>query len=153
MGLSSIIFIILVGLLLLILDFLVIPGIVISIVGVLCMVGGVVATFLQYGTTAGMICLLVTAVVVIGSIVLMMRSKTWRRLQLNTEIDSKMNEFDSTKIQVGATGKSISRLAPMGTGEFDGEVVEVTSTQEFIDVNQGIIITRIDGCKIYVKTL
>lgn len=153
MGLSSIIFIILVGLLLLILDFLVIPGIVISIVGVLCMVGGVVATFLQYGTTAGMICLLVTAVVVIGSIVLMMRSKTWRRLQLNTEIDSKMNEFDSTKIQVGATGKSISRLAPMGTGEFDGEVVEVTSTQEFIDVNQGIIITRIDGCKIYVKPL
>lgn len=153
MGLGSIIFIILVGLLLLILDFLVIPGIVISIVGVLCMVGGVVATFIQYGTTAGMICLLVTAVVVIGSIVLMMRSKTWRRLQLNTEIDSKMNEFDSTKIQVGATGKSISRLAPMGTGEFDGEVVEVTSTQEFIDVNQGIIITRIDGCKIYVKTL
>lgn len=153
MGLSSIIFIILVGLLLLILDFLVIPGIVISIVGVLCMVGGVVATFLQYGTTAGMICLLVTAVVVIGSIVLMMRSKTWRRLQLNTEIDSKMNEFDSTKIQVGATGKSISRLAPMGTGEFDGEVVEVTSTQEFIDVNQEIVITRIDGCKIYVKTL
>lgn len=153
MGLGSIIFIILVGLLLLILDFLVIPGIVISIVGVLCMVGGVVATFLQYGTTAGMICLLVTAVVVIGSIVLMMRSKTWRRLQLNTEIDSKMNEFDSTKIQVGATGKSISRLAPMGTGEFDGEVVEVTSTQEFIDVNQGIIITRIDGCKIYVKPL
>lgn len=153
MGLGSIIFIILVGLLLLILDFLVIPGIVISIVGVLCMVGGVVATFLQYGTTAGMICLLVTAVVVIGSIVLMMRSKTWRRLQLNTEIDSKMNEFDSTKIQVGATGKSISRLAPMGTGEFDGEVVEVTSTQEFIDVNQEIVITRIDGCKIYVKTL
>lgn len=153
MGLGSIIFIILVGLLLLILDFLVIPGIVISIVGVLCMVGGVVATFIQYGTTAGMICLLVTAVVVIGSIVLMMRSKTWRRLQLNTEIDSKMNEFDSTKIQVGATGKSISRLAPMGTGEFDGEVVEVTSTQEFIDVNQGIIITRIDGCKIYVKPL
>lgn len=153
MGLGSIIFIILVGLLLLILDFLVIPGIVISIVGVLCMVGGVVATFIQYGTTAGMICLLVTAVVVIGSIVLMMRSKTWRRLQLNTEIDSKMNEFDSTKIQVGATGKSISRLAPMGTGEFDGEVVEVTSTQEFIDVNQEIVITRIDGCKIYVKTL
>lgn len=153
MGLGSIIFIILVGLLLLILDFLVIPGIVISIVGVLCMVGGVVATFIQYGTTAGMICLLVSAVVVIGSIVLMMRSKTWRRLQLNTEIDSKMNEFDSTKIQVGATGKSISRLAPMGTGEFDGEVVEVTSTQEFIDVNQEIVITRIDGCKIYVKTL
>jgi len=153
MGIGSIIFIILVGLLLMILDFLVIPGIIISIVGVLCMVGGVVATFIQYGSTAGMICLLLTAAIVIVGVVLMMRSKTWRRLQLNTEIDSKMNEVDSTKIQVGVTGKSISRLAPMGTGEFNGEVVEVSSMQDFIDVNQEIVITRIEGSKIYVKTI
>lgn len=153
MGIGSIIFIILVGLLLMILDFLVIPGIIISIVGVLCMVGGVVATFIQYGSTAGMICLLLTAAIVIVGVVLMMRSKTWRRLQLNTEIDSKINEVDSTKIQVGVTGKSISRLAPMGTGEFNGEVVEVSSVQDFIDVNKEIVITRIEGSKIYVKTI
>lgn len=153
MGIGSIIFIIIVGLLLLILDFLVIPGIIMSILGAACMVGGVVATFVSYGSTAGFICLLATFLVTIGGIVLMLRSKTWKRLQLNTEIDSKMNEVDGTKIQIGNTGRTISRLAPMGNGDFNGEVVEVTSTQDFIDVNTPIVITKIDGNKIYVKPL
>lgn len=151
MGWLSIIFIILVGILLMILDFLVIPGGVVAIIGVLGMVAGVVAAFIQYGTLAGFLTLLVTALFTIGSFVLMMRTKTWRKLQLNTRIDSKMNEFDPQKIHVGMTGRALSRLAPMGTGEFDGEVVEVSSPQDFIEVDTEIEITRIDGGKIYVK--
>ena len=54
MAWGSIIFIILVGILLMILDFLVIPGGVVAIFGVLCMIGGVVASFVQYGATAGL---------------------------------------------------------------------------------------------------
>ncbi len=151
MGWGSIIFIILVGILLMILDFLVIPGGVVAIVGVLCMVGGVAVSFVQYGTTAGFLCLLATAVLVIGSFVLMMRSRTWRRLQLNTQIDSKMNEVDLTKVQVGMTGRAISRIAPMGSGQFGDVVVEVTSQYEFIDVDTEIEITKIESSKIFVK--
>ena len=151
MGWGSIIFIILVGILLMILDFLVIPGGVVAIVGVLCMIGGVVFSFIQYGTTPGLVCILLTAVATIGSFVLMMRTKTWRKLQLHTRIDSKMNEIDESKVKVGMVGKAISRLAPMGTGQFDDEVVEVTSLQDFIDVNVEIEITKIEANKVYVK--
>lgn len=151
MAWGSIIFIILVGILLMVLDFLVIPGGVVAIFGVLCMIGGVVASFIQYGATAGVICLLVTAVVTIGSFVLMMRTKTWRRLQLKTEIDGKMNDVDLEKVKVGMTGVSLSRLAPMGTGQFGDEIVEVSSTQEFIEVDTEIEIVKIDGGKVIVK--
>lgn len=151
MGWFSIIFIILIGILLMILDFLVIPGGVVAFIGVLCMVAGVVASYVQYGMVAGTVTLVLTAVFTIGCFVLMMRTKTWKRLQLNTRIDSKMNEVDSSKVKVGATGKAISRLAPMGTGEFDGEVVEVSSPQDFIEVDTEIEITRIEGGKVYVK--
>lgn len=151
MGWGSIIFIIVVGIMLMILDFLVIPGGVVAIIGVLCMIGGVVASFIQYGTTAGMICLVLTAVLTIGSFVLMMRTKTWRKLQLNTRIDGKMNEVDETKVHVGMSGKAISRLAPMGMGKFDDAVVEVTSQQDFIDVNSEIEITKIEASKVFVK--
>ncbi len=151
MGWFSIIFIIMIGILLMILDFLVIPGGVVAIIGVLCMVAGVVASFMQYGPLAGFLTLLCTAVFTIGCFVLMMRSKTWKRLQLNTRIDSKMNEVDADKIKVGMTGKAISRLAPMGTGEFDGEMVEVSSPQDFIEVDTEIEITRVEGGKVYVK--
>lgn len=149
----SIIFIIIVGMLLMVLDFLVIPGGVVAIVGVLCMVGGVVASFVQFGTTAGVICLLGTAVFIIASFVLMMRTKTWRKLQLNTHIDGKMNEVDGNKIQVGMVGVAVSRLAPMGTGRFGDELVEVSSTQDFIEVNSEIEIIRIDGGKIFVQLI
>lgn len=151
MGWFSIIFIILIGILLMILDFLVIPGGVVAIIGVLCMVAGVVASYVQYGMVAGTATLVLTAVFTIGCFVLMMRTKTWRKLQLDTRIDSKMNEVDPQKIHVGMTGKAISRLAPMGTGEFDGEVVEVSSPQDFIEVDAEIEITRIEGGKIFVK--
>ena len=82
-----------------------------------------------------------------------MRTKTWRKLQLNTRIDSKMNEFDPQKVHVGMQGKAISRLAPMGTGEFDGAVVEVSSPQDFIEVDTEIEITRIEGGKVFVKPI
>lgn len=151
MAWGSIIFIILVGILLMILDFLVIPGGVVAIFGVLCMIGGVVASFVQYGATAGVICLFVTAAVTIASFVLMMRTKTWRRLQLKTEIDGKMNDVDPEKVQVGMTGVAISRLAPMGTGQFGSEIVEVSSIQDFIEVDTEIEIVKIEGGKITVK--
>lgn len=149
MGWIGIIFLVLLGIALLLLDLLVIPGVVISIVGILCMTGGVVAAFLQHGTVAGIITLAATALLLIVAFVLILHSKVWRRLQLNTQIDGKMNKIDS-KITVGMTGKAISRLAPMGTGQFGDETVEVSSPQDFVDADTDIVITKIEGNKIIV---
>lgn len=148
---STIIFIILVGILLMLLDFLVIPGGFVAIFGVLCIVGGIVAAFVSYGTTAGMLTLLGTAILILVSFVLMMRTKTWRKLQLKTEIDGRMNEVDPQKVQVGMVGKAVSRLAPMGTGMFGDELVEVSSVQDFIEANTEIEIVKIEANKIIVK--
>lgn len=148
---STIIFIILVGILLMLLDFLVIPGGFVAIFGVLCIIGGIVAAFVSYGTTAGMLTLLGTAILILVSFVLMMRSKTWRKLQLKTEIDGRMNEVDPQKVQVGMEGKAVSRLAPMGTGMFGDELVEVSSVQDFIEANTEIEIVKIEANKIIVK--
>ena len=53
MGYISLILLILLGIVLMILDFLVIPGGVVAIIGVLCMIGGVVTAFVQFGATVG----------------------------------------------------------------------------------------------------
>lgn len=151
MGWGSIIFIIVVGILLMILDFLVIPGGFVAIIGVLCMVGGIVTTFIQYGTTAGFMMILATAALTLASFYLMMRTKTWRKLQLKTEIDSRMNVVNPDSVQVGMIGKAISRLAPMGTGQFGDEFVEVSSLQDFIEVGTEIEIVKIEANKVIVK--
>lgn len=151
MGYISIILLILLGIILMILDFLVIPGGVVAIIGVLCMAGGVITAFVQFGTTVGFLTLVLAAILTILFFVLMMRSKTWRRLQLKTKIDSKMNEVDETKLTVGTEGVAISRLAPTGTGLFDDTEAEVVSMQGFIDEKTPIVIHKIEGSKIIVE--
>ncbi|MBQ6155438.1 MAG: NfeD family protein [Bacteroidales bacterium] len=151
MGYISLILLILLGIVLMILDFLVIPGGVVAILGVLCMIGGVVTSFVQFGTTVGILTLVLTAVVTLGSFWLMMRTKTWRKLQLKTQIDSKMNEIDESKLAEGMEGVAVSRLAPTGTGLFGDTEAEVVSMQGFIDQNTPIVIRKIEGSKIIVE--
>ncbi len=151
MGYISLILLILLGIVLMILDFLVIPGGVVAIIGVLCMIGGVITAFVQFGTTVGFLTLVLTAILTILCFWLMMRSKTWRRLQLKTKIDSKMNEVDESRLTVGTKGVAISRLAPTGTGLFGDMEVEVVSLQGFIDENTPIVIHKIEGSKVIVE--
>jgi membrane-bound ClpP family serine protease len=69
---------------------------------------------------------------------------------LETEIDSKVNVPDKN-IVVGMEGKTISRLAPGGKAIFETSAEEVFSQQEFIDENQQVVVTKIEGNKIIVK--
>ena len=151
MNWGLIISLIVLGLLSLVLDILVIPGGVVGIFGCVMMLAGIIISYAQYGAVAGNITLLSTLVLATVTAVMMLRSKTWKKLMLKTNIDSKMNEVDERKISVGMTGVAISRLAPSGTGKFGDELVEVHSFNDFIDVNSEIVIIKIDGGKIIVK--
>lgn len=151
MNIGIIIALIIIGLLCLVLELLVIPGGIVGIVGVLMMAGGVVGAYIGYGMMIGNITLIATIVVIITAVVMMLRSKTWRKLMLKTNIESKMNEIDETKIKINMEGIAVSRLAPMGKGKFGDEIVEVSSSHGLIDVNSSIIITKIEGNKIIVK--
>jgi membrane-bound ClpP family serine protease len=82
-----------------------------------------------------------------------MRSKTWRKLQLKTQIDSKMNEVDTNKLKEGMEGVAISRLVPTGTGLFGDTETEVVSIQGFIDENSPIKIHKIEGSKVIVDII
>jgi membrane-bound ClpP family serine protease len=83
-------------------------------------------------------------------IILFFRFNTWKPLMLETEIDSKVNVPDKN-ITVGMEGKTISRLAPGGKAIFETGTEEVFSYQDFIDENQQVVITKIEGSKIIVK--
>jgi len=94
--------------------------------------------------------LIIILLLVIIGILLFFRYKTWRPLMLETEIDSKVNVPDKN-ITVGMEGRTISRLAPAGKAVFENSTEEVFSQHDFIDENQQIIITKIEGNKIIVK--
>ena len=142
---------ILIGILGLVLEFLVVPGGVVGIISALIIAGGIGIAYYKYGVLAGNITLIVTVIGILVGIFFMLRSKTWKKLMLNTQIDSKVNEVNEAKIKVGSEGVTVSRLAPGGKASFDGEIAEVFSAHDFIDENQEIVVLKIEGNKITVK--
>lgn len=146
-----IVMLIIVGVLGLVLEFLLVPGGVVGAISGLTIIAGIVLTYYEYGTVAGNITLIITVIALLVGLFFLLRSRTWRKLALNTKIESKVNEVDESKVKVGAVGVTVSRLAPGGKAIFDGEVVEVCSSHTLIDENQEVEVLKIEGNKITVK--
>ncbi len=143
-----------VGILLLLLEVLVIPGTGFAgIAGFGAVIAGVWIAYAHLGTFTGNIVLIVTLAVNVIAIWIGVRSKTWKKAALVSTINSKVNEINNVNLKVGDTGKTISRCAPMGKAEFNGHFVEVDARVDFIDPNTEIEIIKIDHNKIYIKPL
>ncbi len=154
MTILAIVLLILLGLLLLLIEFAVIPGITIAgIGGALLLIGSVYIAFTGIGKIAGFITL---AVVLIASPIMIyyfFTSRTGKKMILESEIDGKIENFDPANLKVGDTGKTIGRLAPMGKIKVNGEVVEAQSTGAFIDHQTEIRIIKIKSNQIIVEPI
>ncbi len=154
MSIFTIILLILLGLVLLLIEFAVIPGITIAgIGGFLLLAASVYIAFTEYGNAAGFITLAVVLVVSPAMIYYFFKSRTGRKMILEKNIEGKVEVVDSNKIAVGDTGKTIGRLAPSGKVKVNGEVVEAQSTGTFIDQHTEIKVLKILSNKIIVEPL
>ncbi len=150
---TGVIIIILIGLFLLLVEFLLIPGITVAGVGgVILIAGGITWAYTGFGTTAGHLTLLGTAIASVTVVVLALRSKTWKYFMLNTNVEGSVDgKIDENQIKVGDAGVSVSRLAPMGKARINGVLVEAKSMGEFIDQKKEVTVIKIEGSKVIVK--
>lgn len=156
MSLGLIIFLIFVGLLLFIIEFMLIPGITIAGVGgAICLVSGIVFAFVSFGTTTGLLVLGATALVMVVLTVLMLKAGTWNKFMLKTTIDSKVDAVgaEEGKVKAGDRGVTVTRLAPGGKVLVNGEYFEAKSVDILIDPRQEIEVIRIDDNKLIVKPI
>lgn len=141
---------IIVGLLLLFAEILIIPGVgVAGILGLLSLAGSCVYAFLEIGNTAGIIVTAVLSVLLVALTVYVLRAKTWKRVSLSTNIESKA--VAEVTVSVGDEGKTLTRLAPMGQALIGEDPVEVKALEGMIDPDLDIVVVMIDDNKIYVK--
>ena len=145
---------IIIGLTFIVLEILVIPGQGIAgIIGLIIMAVGIWQTYAVYGSTTGHIVLATSFILSVVSLVLSLRSKTWKKMMLNSEIKGRVNEIDANKIKKGDKGKSVSRLVPAGKAVFGDEYYEVHTYGTFIDQNVEIEVVKIEQNKIFVKQI
>ena len=147
-----IIMLIVAGVLLVLAEIFLIPGVgVAGILGLLSLGASSYFAFTEYGTLAGVIITVVNCALVVGFTVYCLRAKTWKKLALKTNIDSKVNAFDESKLAVGDRGRSLTRLAPIGIAVINDKKYEVKTLTGIIDPGEEVEVVMIEDNKIYVK--
>lgn len=154
MTLIGISLLILVGIILILLEFLVVPGVTIAgIAGFLFMGGAVYLAFENFDNTTGLIVLGVVIIIMIVSLVFALRAKTWKRITLNTDIDSKVSEVKNSGLKIGDRGTALTRLNPMGSVLINGQKLEGHSQGQLIAEKTPVEILRIENTYVVVKPI
>lgn len=143
-----------VGLVLLLAEIFLFPGVgVAGILGVLALGGASYYAFFEFGPLVGAIFTTVFVTLLVAAIVYSLRAKTWKKLALKTNIDSKVQMFDESKLAVGDAGKTLTRLAPVGMARINDMNYEVKSLEGIISPGVDIEVVMLEDNKIYVKQI
>lgn len=154
MDILIIVVLILVGILLLLAELFLVPGV--GIAGILaggCLLFANYYAFANMGTLAGCVTLIVTIVACILSLVWFMRSKTLDKVALKKEIKGSVDRAQDNMLHIGDTGTTTTRLALIGYANVRGYIIEVRSDDGFIPEKTPIKVTRIADGGIYVKAI
>ena len=147
MNILIIVVLVIAAVILFLVELFIIPGI--SITGILaggCIIYANYYAFAYMGPVAGFITLAVSVIACIGSLVWFMRSKTLDKIALKKNITSKVDRSAENKVKIGDTGITTTRLALIGYAEINGDIVEVKSTDGFMNEKTPVIVNRItDG--------
>lgn len=152
MDIFIIIVLVVAAVILFLVELFIVPGI--SIAGFLaggCIIYANYYAFTNIGTTAGFITLAVSAIACVGSLIWFMRSKTLDKIALKKNITSKIDRSAEEKVKIGDTGVTTTRLALIGYAEISGDIVEVKSTDGFLNEKTPIIVNRITDGVILVE--
>lgn len=152
---AGIIILIVLGILLFVIEFLLVPGITVAGIGGLVLtVLGVYKAFADFGTATGIWVMIGTIILSVFVIAISLRAKTWNRLMLKTNIEGTVDK-DLTEEQVkqGDRGVSLTRLAPMGKVQINSLIREAKSIEGYIDEHSDIEVVQVEGTRILVKSL
>jgi len=128
------------------------PGLTIAgIAGTLFAIGGIAYAYTT-GMAAGNITLGSSFVVFGGIFLWLMRSNSFHRVSLKTNIESTVESPRDLDLKAGDEGVALSRLAPIGKARFGHITIEAKSTNDFIDENTPVVIVRIEGYNVIVET-
>lgn len=155
MSILAIILLIVLGILLFVVEFLLIPGVTIAGIGGAVLMG--IAVYMSYkthGNTVGNYTLIATLILTIGGFAYALRAKTWKRLALNKDIDGRVEVgLEKETIKVGDRGESITRMAPVGKVLINGLVVEGKSQRGFLDQHTPVEVLKVLNTQVIIKPI
>lgn len=146
--------IIAIGLGLIVIEIIFVPGTtVVGILGLLCIIGGVMYGFSTFGAPIGWGITAATVLISTAVIIISLKSGVWKRFALNKSMESKVNDHIPITVKEGDQGITLSALRPIGNAEFGNDKMEVTTLGELIDSGSKVKVTQVEGRIIYVEQI
>ena len=151
---TLIISLLVVGLALLVIEIVFVPGTtLVGIIGVIFAGSGVLITFREYGNETGVYMLAGSSAIAAAALYLSFRSNAWKRFSNNSAIRSRVNEGMTSTLRLGDEGVAVSTLKPIGKAQFGRAQFEVRTLGDYVDVGTSVKIVHIESNQIIVKPL
>lgn len=142
----------LIGLILLLVEILFIPGTtVVGIFGLAVSLAGIAYAFMAYDSQTALWITAIAVVVNFAAVWYGFSSGVWKRFSLKSSIKGGAFDGRTDGLTVGMEGKAVSDIKPFGKAAFGDQVLEVKSEEGFIEVGKEVSISKIENNKILVK--
>lgn len=145
----------LLGLLLLIIELFVPSFGILGILGIGSVISGIVMA--SYDTAYGFkslgIALIVTVIVSFLVIKYLGHRGIWNKFILRDQQKNEEGYVAQTDWSnlLGVEGKTVTKLRPSGTAEFDGQLVDVISEGNFLDQGKKVRVVKVEGTRVVVR--
>ena len=147
-----IILLILLGVLFLVAELVLLPGVSLgALFALVCYGSAIYTAFADYGPFTGGIVVLIILALSFVATVLSLRSKTWQRFSLKQKIESSSMETPSDTVKIGQHGTTVSRLSPMGKVSIDGRIYEAKSIDAYVDQRSEVEVVGFENFTVVVK--
>ncbi len=141
-----------IGLILLLVELLFIPGTtLVGILGLVVSLAGVAYAFLSFDSGTALWITAIAAVLNLAIVWFGFTSGVWNRFSLKSSMQGGAFDGRTDGLSVGMEGKAISDIKPFGKVSFGEGVYEVKSEEGFIEVGRTVNIIKIENNKILVK--
>lgn len=132
-----------------------VPGMVLGILGGLCLVGAVVTAFVGYGVLAGAVTLAGVGVLTIVGFIIWMsvfpRTFLGKKIMLSHSLAPGDGERNVPAGLLGREGSALSPLRPAGSAIVDGRKLDVVAESDFIAAGENVVVIREEGFRVVVR--
>lgn len=143
-----------IGLVLIIVEVVFIPGTtVVGILGLIFSGVGIIVTYRHFGDDAGFYVLLGSLSATAVALFYSFKSGAWQRYSLKSSMKSRVNEGLTDTVKVGDEGVTTSTLRPSGKAEINGQIFEVRTYGEYVKPGQHIRVVQIELHQIFVQEI
>ena len=139
------------GLLLLFAEVAIVPGFgVAGVLGVLALGAGAVAAWTELGPFWGGITGGASVIAAVAMLFWLPRSRAGRKMVLEHSQAEATSQADRSDL-VGRRGVTVTPLRPIGRVRFGRDEVDVVTEGEYIDMNQEVEVTVVEGPRVVVR--